>query len=70
MAVFCESLSSLNIGPIKKTTGGNGGIRTLESFYTLLAFQASALDHYATFPTQPSFMTLRSIVLVLALVHF
>lgn len=30
--------------------GGDGGIRTPEGFDTLLAFQASALDHYATSP--------------------
>ncbi len=31
-------------------SGGERGIRTPESFDTLLAFQASALDHYATSP--------------------
>ena len=30
--------------------GGRGEIRTRESFDTLLAFQASALGHYATLP--------------------
>ena len=30
--------------------GGEGGIRTLGGFYTTLAFQASALDRYATSP--------------------
>lgn len=30
--------------------GGEGGIRTLEGFDTLRAFQARALDHYATPP--------------------
>ena len=34
------------------TFGGEGGIRTLEGCNTLLAFQASALDHYATPPRQ------------------
>ena len=34
----------------KVKIGGEGGIRTPESFDTLLAFQASALDHYATSP--------------------
>lgn len=29
---------------------GEGGIRTREGCYTLLAFQASALGHYATSP--------------------
>lgn len=30
--------------------GGSGGIRTLEPFDRLHAFQACALDHYATLP--------------------
>lgn len=34
-----------------KFPGGEGGIRTPEGFDTLLAFQASALDHYATSPS-------------------
>ncbi len=31
-------------------TGGEGEIRTPETFYSLLAFQASAFDHSATSP--------------------
>ncbi len=31
-------------------TGGEGGIRTPETLAGLLAFQASALGHYATSP--------------------
>ncbi len=33
------------------TNGGEGGIRTPETGEGLLAFQASALDHYATSPS-------------------
>lgn len=34
----------------KNIPGGSGGIRTPEGFDTLAAFQATALDHYATLP--------------------
>ena len=30
--------------------GGEGGIRTLETFYSLPPFQGGALGHYATSP--------------------
>ena len=30
--------------------GGEGGSRTLETFSGLVAFEATALDHYATSP--------------------
>ena len=35
--------------------GGERGIRTPETFDSLLAFQASALDHYAISPRQTLF---------------
>ena len=35
---------------IYKLNGGERGIRTLEGFYTLHAFQACAIDHSATSP--------------------
>ena len=45
-----RSREAISLPKRESTTGGSGGIRTLEPFDRLRAFQARALDHYATLP--------------------
>ncbi len=53
---FC-TLQAANRGfALAKTGGGDGEIRTLDALAGILAFQASALGHYAT---SPNFFNLR-----------
>ena len=41
-------------GTPAESNGGEGGIRTLDTLADILAFQASALGHYATSPCHRS----------------
>lgn len=57
---YLEMIKQKGLSPISRTqplclSGGGGGIRTRDGLAPILAFQASALGHYATPPDETQF---------------